>query len=141
MKRFIFAALLLLPVSLFAQEDYSWGSYWTVTSVETKPGHFDDYISDLKENWRKSLEIQKKEGHVLSYRMFSNVDQREGEPNLWLFVEHKSAGSAYDLPTDYWEKHAKKLWGSKDKGDDAYVKRGELRTIKSSILLREFDFN
>ena len=101
MRRFIFAVLLLLPVSLFAQEDYTWGSYWTVTSVETKPGHFDDYIADLKANWRKSLEMQKAEGHVLSYRMFSNVNGREGEPDLWLFVEHKSAGSAYDLPFDY----------------------------------------
>lgn len=140
MKKVVLAVLLFLPLSLAAQEDYSWGSYWSVTSVETKPGHFEDYIADLKKNWRKSLEMQKKEGHVLSYRMFSNVDQREGEPNLWLFVEHKSAGSAYDLGFDYWEKHAEKLWGSIDKGQEANVKRGDLRTIKSSILLREFDF-
>ena len=140
MKRCICAVLLLLPVSLFAQEDYSWDSYWTVTSVETKPGHFDDYIADLKANWRKSLEMQKAEGHVLSYRMFSNVNGREGEPDLWLFVEHKSAGSAYDLPFDYWEKHAEKLWGSMDKGQKANVKRGDLRTIKSSIMLREMSF-
>lgn len=140
MRTVVLAVLLFLPLGLTAQEDYSWGSYWSVTSVETKPGHFEDYIADLKKNWRKSLEIQKKEGHVLSYRMFSNADRREGEPNLWLFVEHKSAGSAYDLPFDYWEKHADELWGSMDKGQKANVKRGELRTIKSSILLREFDF-
>jgi hypothetical protein len=108
--------------------------------VETKPGHFDDYIEDLKNNWRRSLVMQKKEGHVLDYKLFGNVDRRDGEPNLWLFVEHKSAGSAYDLPYDYWEKQAKKLWGSVDKGDEAFVERGELRTIKSSILLRELSF-
>ena len=140
MKNVVLAVLLFLPLGLVAQEDYTWGSYWSVTSVETKPGHFDDYIADLKSNWRKSLEIQKKEGHVLSYRMFSNVDQREGEPDLWLFVEHKSAGSAYDLPFDYWEKQAKQLWGSMDKGQEANIKRGEIRTIKSSVLLRELSF-
>ena len=78
MKRMMLALLMLFPLSLFAQEHYSLGSYWTVTSVETKPGHFDDYIEDLKKNWRRSLEMQKKEGHILSYRMFSNVDRREG---------------------------------------------------------------
>jgi len=140
MKNSILALLLLFPLSLLAQENYQFGSYWSVTSVETKPGHFEDYIADLKKNWRSSLETQKKEGHVLSYRMFSNVDVREGEPNLWLFVEHKSAGSAYDLPYDYWEKHAEKLWGSMKKGTEASVDRGELRTIKSTILLREISF-
>lgn len=140
MKNSILALLLLFPLSLLAQENYQFGSYWSVTSVETKPGHFEDYIADLKKNWRSSLETQKKEGHVLSYRMFSNVDVREGEPNLWLFVEHKSAGSAYDLPYDYWEKHAEKLWGSMKKGTEASVDRGELRTIKSNILLREISF-
>lgn len=141
MKNVVLAVLLLLPLGAIAQEDYTWGSYWSVTSVDTKPGHFDDYIADLKKNWRRSLEQQKKDGHVLSYRMFSNVDSRVGEPDLWLFVEHKSAGSAYDLPFDYWEKMAKDLWGSMDKGNDANVKRGELRTIMSNILLRELDFN
>lgn len=140
MKNLIFTLLLLFPLNLLAQENYQFDSYWTVTSVETKPGHFEDYIADLKKNWRSSLETQKKEGHVLSYRMFSNVDVREGEPNLWLFVEHKSAGSAYDLPYDYWEKHAEKLWGSMKKGTEASVDRGELRTIKSTILLREISF-
>ncbi|QFU76326.1 hypothetical protein EY643_12000 [Halioglobus maricola] len=140
MKNVLLAVLLLLPLGAMAQEDYSWGSYWSVTSVDTMDGRFDDYIADLKKNWRRSLEMQKKDGHVLSYRMFANADKRMGEPDLWLFVEHKSAGSAYDLPYDYWEKMADKLWGSTEKGDKANVKRGELRTIMSSTLLREFDF-
>ena len=69
------------------------------------------------------------------------MDRRQGEPDLWLFVEHKSAGSAYDLPFDYWEKQAEKLWGSMEKGQEAGVDRGEMRTIMSSILLRELAFD
>ena len=140
MKKMMLAVLMLFPLSLFAQENYTLGSYWTVTSVETKPGHFDDYIEDLQKNWRRSLEMQKKEGHVLSYRMFSNVDRREGEPTLWLFVEHKSGADAYDRPFEYWEKHAEKLFGSMDKGDEAFIERGEIRTLKSNVLLRELSF-
>lgn len=141
MKNLIFAVLLIFPVSLFAQDGYEFGSFWSVTSVDTKDGHFDDYIKDLKKNWRRALDMQKKEGHVLSYTMYANVDKRQGEPDLWLFVEHKSAGSAYDLPFDYWEKQAEKLWGSMEKGQEAGVDRGEIRTIMSSVLLRELTFD
>ena len=141
MKNVVLAVLLLLPLGAIAQEDYTWGSYWSVTSVDTKPGHFDDYIADLKKNWRRSLEKQKKDGHVLSYTMYANANQRQGEPDLWLFVEHKSAGSAYDLPFDYWEKQAEELWGSMEKGQEASIDRGELRTIMSSVLLREMSFD
>lgn len=141
MRKLLLAVLLIFPVSLFAQDGYEFGSYWSVTSVDTKDGHFDDYIQDLKANWSRALEMQKKDGHVLSYTMYANVDKRVGEPDLWLFVEHKTAGSAYDLPFDYWEKQAEKLWGSMDKGDKANVDRGELRTIMSSILLREMSFD
>ncbi len=141
MKKLFIVMLLMLPLGVFAQDGYEFGSYWTVTSVDTKDGHFDDYIKDLKENWRRSLEMQKKDGHVLSYTMYVNVDQRQGEPDLWLFVEHKSAGSAYDLPFDYWEKQAEELWGSMEKGQEANVDRGELRTIMSSVLLREISFD
>ena len=141
MKKVFLALLLIFPVSLFAQDGYEFGAYSTVTSVDTKDGHFDDYIKDLKKVWRRALEMQKKDGHVLSYRIYANVDQRQNEPDLWLFVEHKSAGSAYDLPFDYWEKQAEELWGSMEKGQDANIDRGELRTIMSTVLLREVKFD
>ena len=59
-------------------EVYSWlhqwrtsdGSYWTVTSVDTKPGKFDDYLSDLNNVWRKSMDMLIADGKV--YRQFLN---------------------------------------------------------------------
>ncbi|UCF68115.1 MAG: hypothetical protein JSV80_02110 [Acidobacteriota bacterium] len=140
MRYFLVSLLLLLPIMTLAAEDYEMGSYWTVTSVDTKPGHFDDYMADLKRVWRKSLEMLKTDGKVKSYRMFSNVNARVDEPNLWLLVEWTSAAAMMDAPQKYWDEHTKKLFGSDDAGDQANIKRGELRTIMSNVLLREMSF-
>ena len=141
MKRLILVVLLLLPFGAIAQDDYDMGTYWTVTAVDTKPGHFDDYLTDLKAGWRKSLDVQIKDGKVVSYQMFANVNPRDGEPNLWLLVEWKSGAAMLDTPKEYWDAHTKKLWGSQKKGEAEGMKRGELRTLMGDTLMREISFN
>ncbi len=141
MKKLVLAALVaILPMAVAAQDDYSDGSYWTVTSVDTKPGKFDDYMSDLNNVWRKSMDMLIADGKVVSYKIFGNVNARHEEPDLWLMVEWTSGAAYMDTPREYWDANAKKLFGSLDKGTQANVKRGELRTIMSSTLLREMAF-
>jgi hypothetical protein len=132
--------VLLLPVVASAQDDYTDGSYWTVTSVDTKPGHFDDYMEDLNNVWRKSMEMLIKDGKVLSYKLFSNVNPRTDEPNLWLLVEWKSGAAWLDTPRSYYEAQNKKLFGSDEEGTQANIKRGDLRTIMSNTLMMEMKF-
>ena len=141
MKKILFAVLLLLPFGAMAQDDYDMGTYWSVTGVDTNEGHFDDYITDLKKGWKKSLDMQIKDGKEVSYQMFANVNAREGEPNLWLLVEWTSGAAMLDTPKEYWDAQAKKLWGSQDKGKEQGKKRGKLRTIMSDTLMREITFN
>jgi hypothetical protein len=141
MKKLVLAALVaILPMAVAAQDDYSDGSYWTVTSVDTKPGKFDDYMSDLNNVWRKSMDMLIADGKVVSYKIFGNVNARHEEPDLWLMVEWKSGAAYMDTPREYWDANAKKLFGSLDKGTQANIERGELRTIMSSTLLRELAF-
>ncbi len=67
MKKLILAVLVaMLPMAATAQDDYSDGTYWTVTSVDTHTGMFDDYISDLNNVWRKSMEMLMADGKVVS---------------------------------------------------------------------------
>ena len=141
MKGLLLIVLLLLPFQAIADDDYKLGTYWTVTGVDTEPGHFEDYISDLKNGWRKALESQKKDGKIVSYQMFANVNAREGEPDLWLLVEWKSGAAMLDTPKSYWDDQGKKLWGSLDKGKEAGKKRGKIRTIMGDTLMRELTFN
>jgi hypothetical protein len=143
MKRFIVLVALLLPFSVFGAEGdpHVWGTYWTVTSVDTKPGRFNDYLADLKANYRRSLDMQVADGKVKSYTMFSNVHARDGEPDLWLMVEWNSGADMLDTPVEYFEGLTAKIFGSMDKGQSANIDRGQLRTIMSTSLLREMSFS
>ena len=141
MKIFVFALALLMPLIAVAEKDYVNGGYWTVTSVDTKEGHFDAYLSDLKKFWRKSIEAMIKDGKVESYQIFSNVHARAGEPDMWLVVQWKSGSELLDTPDEYWDAQSAKLFGSYDKGTEALIERGDLRTIMSTVLMREINFN
>ena len=141
MKIFVFTLALLMPLIAFAEKDYVNGGYWTVTSVDTKEGHFDAYISDLKKFWRKSIEAMKKDGKIESYQIFSNVHARTGEPDLWLVVQWRSGAELLDTPDKYVDAQTEELFGSYDKGTEAMIARGDLRTIMSTVLMREIDFN
>ena len=140
MKRILLILLLLTPLNALAERVYSNGNYWTVTSVDVHPGMYDNYMSELSQVWRKSLDMMKADGKILSYRMFNNVHSRTGEPNLFLMVEWKSAGDVLDASDDYWDEQEKKLFGSIEKGSKATVTRGEMRTIMSETFLREVSF-
>ncbi|MEH6517049.1 MAG: hypothetical protein V7742_10215 [Halioglobus sp.] len=142
MKNLLIAVLLLCPLAVVAEDyDYDNGSYWTVTGVDTEPGHFDDYMSDLSNVWSKSLKMMQDDGKVLSYKVFGNVNAREDEPDLWLMVEWKSAADMLDSPREYFDDNAEKLFGSMDKSKKAGEKRGKIRTIKGTSMLRELTFN
>lgn len=140
MKKILIALLLCLPVSVFAQEDYEMGSYWTVTGVETKPGKFEAYVGDLKSLWRKEMEMLMAAGKIKSYKLFTNVHGRQGEPTMWMMVEWSSAGAMMDTPYEEWAAMTEELVGSMDESRDLSIKRGELRTIMGDTLLREFAF-
>ena len=122
MRTLLAILILALPCAAMAADDYTLGSYWTVTSVDTKPGHFDDYMADLKRVWRKSL------------------DMMNEEPDLWLLVEWTSGAAYLDTPQEYWDAQTAKLFGSEDAGQAANIKRGDLREILGNSLLREMSF-
>ena len=110
-----------------------------VTEVHTKDGMFNAYINDLSKVWRKFLEAQKADGDVISYGMYSNVNQREGEPDLYLTVTYKN-WAAFDRGVEYFENLGAKILGSNEEMREANVDRGELRTIGSTYVLRELSF-
>lgn len=140
MKKFLIVVLLCMPGLLQAQENYDPGTYWQVTSVETKPGMFDAYIENLDGLWRKQMDMLMADGKVVSYRMFANVDTRHGEPNLFLLVEWTSAADMLDTPMEYWNELTEKLTGSIESSRERAIAREDIRTILSQMTLRELSF-
>lgn len=142
---------VVLSLALFASlgsttvlaQDHSrgWeqGHILQVTEVHTKDGMFNAYINDLSNVWRKFLDAQKEEGDVIRYGMYSNVSQREGEPDLFLTVTYKN-WAAFDRGVEYFEKLGAQILGSTEEMREAGIDRGELRTIGSTYTLREITF-
>ena len=148
MKNKLFAILSVVlfatlgSATAFAQDHsrgWEQGHIVQVTEVHTKDGMFNAYINDLSNVWRKFMEAQKEEGHVISYGMYSNVNPREGEPNLFLTVTFKN-WAAFDRGVEYFEKLGTQILGSTDEMREANIDRGELRTIGSTYTLRELKF-
>lgn len=148
MKEKIIAIASLVLIATFGStsalaQDHSrgWdqGYVVQVTEVHTKDGMFNAYINDLSKVWRKFLEAQKADGDVISYGMYSNVNQREGEPDLYLTITFKN-WAAFDRGVEYFEKLGSQILGSTDDMREANIDRGELRTIGSTYVLRELKF-
>ena len=136
----LFVALGSAP-ALAQDNSRGWdqGPVVQVTEVHIKDGMFNAYINDLNNVWRKFLEAQMEDGHVVDYGMFANVNPRKGEPDLYLTVTYKD-WAAYDLGVEYFEQLGEKVMGSMDEMREANIDRGELRTIGSRYTLREITF-
>ncbi|MBT8136437.1 MAG: hypothetical protein KJO54_05395 [Gammaproteobacteria bacterium] len=146
MTRLLHALLFLVPlfaVSAVQADGHrvyeDGGSVWTVSFIETKPGHFDDYIDNLNNIWRRYLDAQKKDGDVLSYKMIPISFPRDGEPNLMLMVEFKNWAS-FDRGNDYFDKLAKKLQGGIDKATQSNIDREALRELRGGFVGQEIKF-
>ena len=136
----ILLCLFVIPVQAQSSDRvYEQGSVWTISYVETKPGHFDDYLTNLSNVWKKYLDENVKNGKVLSYKILSVNSPRDAEPDLILLVEQKD-WAVFDTPDEYWDGVAKKVQGSLDKAKQANIKREELRTLRGSQTAVELIF-
>ena len=79
------AATLLSAIPVAAQNfPLVGGDYWDVTSVKIDDGHFGDYADFLASQFRKENEFAKSKGWIKAYYIFSNVNNRADEPDLYL---------------------------------------------------------
>jgi hypothetical protein len=89
MRKTILAALgagtILWSVSAPAQElPLKSGEYWDVAAITVDDGHQGDYADYLAANWRKQQEFAKSKGWIKGYHILSNINARDGEPDLYL---------------------------------------------------------
>ncbi|HEX7029862.1 MAG TPA: hypothetical protein VF254_04645 [Gammaproteobacteria bacterium] len=118
---------------------YSQGNVVAVTHVHVKPGMFDAYISNLNQSWRKYIERMKEDGHVIDYGVYAVPFAREGEPNLVLTVTYKD-WATFDLGMEYYDKLAEEIEGGTEASRQAFIKREDLRTMGSAVVLQEVKF-
>jgi hypothetical protein len=142
MKKTMIAFVASLAVAGFAaaasaqERGYDNGPVWQISSVETKPGHFDDYMKFVTRTWRAEQEALKAAGYVVGYKVFTTVDARDNEPNIVLAVEWKNM-AALDRPLDQRDDMTKKFFGSMEGASKASVDRESIRTQHGTTLFRE----
>ena len=140
--RGFFLMLALSAISVAQADDRVYddgGSVWAISFIETKPGHFDDYIANLDQIWRRYLDEQKKDGDVLSYKMIPIAFPRDGEPNLMLMVEFKN-WATLDRGNDYFDELVEKLQGGIDQATQSNIDREELRSLRGGFAGQEITF-
>ena len=136
----LFMATLSTASSVLAQE---WptvaGDYWTVTGIEIKDGGDLKYANWLASEWKKNAEFAMSKGWLKGYKLFSNVHNRKGEPDLYLIRIFESMPSGPEGEKRY-EEYME--WQSKteEQMEAESGNRAEYREVMSTTLLQEMTF-
>lgn len=115
------------------------GDYWEVTGIDIKDGGSWKYINWLATEWRKNLEFSKSKGWIKGYKVFANVHNRSGEPDIYLIRIMDYIPSAAEG-----EKRTKEYLDWQSKSIEKMVgesgNRAEYREVMSTSLIQEFTF-
>lgn len=134
----IVAAPLAMPTVVVAQEfPLVAGDYAEVGGIYVKDGASFKYAMHLAGSWKKNQDFAKSQGWITGYSIWINENPRDGEPNVYLMTTFASLpdaaeGERRQKVYDAWAKDTA-IQREAESGN-----RAEYRTIKSSMLLREY---
>jgi hypothetical protein len=132
------AAPMAMPTVVMAQESpLVAGDYAKVGGIYVKDGASFKYAMHLAGSWKKNQEFAKSQGWITDYKIYINENPRDGEPNVYLMTTFASLpdaaeGERRQKVYDAWAKDTA-VQREAESGN-----RAEYRTIKSSMLLREY---
>jgi hypothetical protein len=131
-------AMLVTPalVGTANAQNYDNGPVWDLAQIQTKDGHFDDYMKWLSTEWKAQEEALKKAGVIIDYKVYMVQNQRQGEPDIILASEYKNM-AAFDTPPSQFYAMTAKLSGSVAKANQQQAARGTIRTVMGDMLIRE----
>ena len=130
------AALSAAPVQAENARTYDNGPVWSVSSVQTKDGHFDDYMHYVDTTWKAQQEDSKRKGWVLDYKVLTALDARDNEPDIYLMIEYKNA-AVMDVSLDELDAQTKAIEGSVEASNKGFGDRDKIRSLRGTILARE----
>lgn len=134
----LIAAPMALPTAATAQEfPLVGGQYSDITGITVKDGGGLAYASYLADQWVKNQEFAKSQGWITDYRIYANVNGRDGEPDLYLVVTYPSVPDAAEGER---RSAAYRAWAKKTETQLAAENgnRAEFRTVRGSMMLQEW---
>ena len=131
------AALLSSPVLAAGDAPaFENGPVWDYAQIQTKDGHFDDYMNWLSTDWKAQEEALKKAGVIVDYKVYVVANPRQNEADIVLAQEYKNM-AAFDRPVAQQYAMQAKIAGSIAKSNQEQAARGSIRTILGDVLVRE----
>lgn len=134
------ASLAFAAAPALAQDDngpmFENGAVLDVASIQTKDGHFNDYMHWLATDWKRQEEAMKKAGVITDYHVWLVQNPRAGEPDIFLTQTYKNM-AMFDMSQAQQYALQAKIAGSIAKSDREQAARGSIRTIMGDMMMRE----
>ncbi|HEX5831657.1 MAG TPA: hypothetical protein VFY16_11800 [Gemmatimonadaceae bacterium] len=131
------ALLAAAPAPATAQAaPYTEGSVWDMTFVRTRAGMDDDYLNNLRAQWKRQMDEAKRQGLVLSYRVIGAPPANRDDWDLMLITEYRNM-AALDQADAKFRAIAPKLLGTEQEMRTQSVRRAEIREILGEKVGRE----
>lgn len=146
MRKLTLAALALscmLPIVSQAQEHYTEGPVWEISTYRIKDDKFDAYLKYLRATWLPTMVESKKAGLVLDYKVFLNTGRHDAKDwDVAFATLHASYARALDYSASDEEKAkaiAAKHFKTKDedKQREQMAPRLDWREFVSQTYVRE----
>lgn len=133
------AALVIVTTSapaLAQQSSYKAGPMWTAARIAVEDGQFENYMDWLNKVWVANQQYAKSQGWLLDYHILSNVNPRDGEPDLILITRFA------DMPSAAETERRTQILNARMQQDDhaaeaASGQRKSMRKLMGSVLYRE----
>ena len=133
-------ASLFLAAPVAAQEvPLIPGDYWEVAEIDVNDGQGPAYADYLASRWRQNQEFAKSKGWIKDYMVFSVVNRRADEPDLFLVTIYDRAPSAAESMAREKEFDAFMKTNARQEGA-AYASRGSIRKVGGEMLLQRLLF-
>ncbi len=134
----LISAPMVLPTAAAAQESpLVAGDYAEVAGIFVKDGGSLKYAMHLAGDWKKNQDFAKSQGWITDYKIYINENPRDGEPNVYLMTTFASLPDAAEGER---REKAYAAWAKTTNAqrEAASGNRAEYRTLKGSMLLREY---
>ena len=133
----LIAFTLTFSSSLSAQDrSYKNGSVWEVGFIKVSANMTDEYIDNLKNNWKATHDEAMKQGLIVSYKILQGVASNPDDWDIMLMTEYKSLATM-EGQEEKWEAISKKVIGGEEAMKKLNESRVSMRTIYGGKLLRE----
>ena len=130
------AALAFAAIPASAQEvPLIPGDYWECAEIDVLDGQFSNYADYLAGRWRAEREFDKSKGWIKDYLIFSTINARADEPNLYLCTVFERPPTAAEQMAREKEFDAFMQTNAR-KEDGAFAARGTMRKVGGSQLLQ-----